>query len=213
MSYKKSFLGDLVADGYGKPKQSAADYYWDENPIRIDSRWKPQIKWPQLEELLDVFNGSGIPIAGGSILGCLEAIEFGDIDIFPLKEEDIYRTCDALDNLGYRPDTCELEHVKQYVHSASVYRPVQVITVHADAHDVYQLLARFDLSCVQVAVVDGRLHSYKTALKDIQDRYLRVGHTLAVRTLLDRIIKYKNRGFKFYDEEKAKEEKTKMVHG
>lgn len=214
MSFEKTFLSDLT-DSYGRPRQKKVDYYWNENRVVHSAGWAPQVKWPQLEELIGELKGTGIPIAGGAILGCLQAIEFGDIDLFPLNKKDV-EVCDRiLKTLGYRKEgTAPSSHI--YEHEATVYRTVQVITLHTDAKDVYQVLDRFDLSCVQVGVVDGKLHTYLTALKDIQDRYLRVTGTLATRALLDRIIKYKNRGFKFYDEEnstKVELPKAQVVKG
>ena len=187
MSLEKLYLKKLK-NSYGGTNTRAAKYLWGEYEGAECEPWYPKIRWPQLEELIEVLNGTSIPVAGGAVLGCLEAIEFGDIDIFPLKQDDIHRVGDILDNLGYRLKG-EVSHSRLYEHESMVYRPVQVITVHTDVVDVYHLLRRFDLSCVQVAVMDGTLRTFHQTQVDLAERNLRVMSSLSVMSLLERIEK------------------------
>ena len=210
MSYEKSFLTELAkdsSDGYGRPKRLKSDYYFKENDSQVSKPWRPRVNHPQVKELIGAFKKQSTMIAGGAILGCLEALEFGDIDVFPLDATALENCDSILEELGYKMES-QLPYSRMYLHQQSAYRHVQVLTIHTDVKDGWQLLRRFDLSCAQVGVLNGNLLSFTHSLQDIRKRTLRVCGTLSIKSLLDRLEKYQKRGFKFYDDDNSETKKV-----
>ena len=101
-------------DAYGKPKinTAVANYFWAEGAKTVCRSWRPKAKIPQLETLIEVFNGTDIAIAGGSVLGSYAAVEYGDIDIFPLTKESVPQAIQLLEDLGSK-NFDDQEHSKQ----------------------------------------------------------------------------------------------------
>lgn len=187
--------GNYVLD----EKMSA--YFWAEDEIDQLRPWEPKARIPQLETLIEVFNGTATAIAGGAILGSLAAVEYGDIDLFPLHPAAIPEAKTLLENLGYKCTKSE-DFCSEYRRAESSQRVVQLTTVHADCNGaVQQLLRRFDISVCQVAVLNKMLYTNTTSLKDIKGKILRVRGTLSVASLVNRIFKYQDRGFKIIDYE------------
>jgi len=200
----------VTKDGYGNfaIDKKMSDYFWGEGEIDQLRPWEPKARIPQLETLIEVFNGTPIAIAGGAILGSYAAVEYGDIDVFPLTPDAIPQAQKLLTDIGYKCFHDE-EFSKQYKRAGSSSRVVQLITVHADVNGAVQkVLRRFDLSVCQLAVLNRMLYSNTTSLKDVQSKVLRVRGTLSVSSLINRIIKYHKRGFDIIDEIKDEKANT-----
>jgi hypothetical protein len=203
--------GIVTTGGYGTRRiaKSKADYFWGDKVSPVIKDWNPKAVLPQLETLIDVFSGTKIAIAGGAVLASLDAVEYNDIDVFPLTPRDVNIAETNLSNLGYKL-TNKQEHFLLYERTGSSARPVQIILIHIDCDgDVQRLLNRFDLSVCQVAVYNGCLHSNTNAIQDIKGKVLRVERTMNITSLIHRVMKYNGRGYSVLDgEEKIERENT-----
>jgi hypothetical protein len=199
------------SDGYGGKylRQSTRDFYWGEKSEPVTKDWKPKAKIPQLENLIDVFNKTFTAIAGGAVLGSYHAVEYGDIDLFPLEEKAVQQAKDILTNMGYRETSCD-DSSCVYERGSSSFRKVQLVLLHTDAkRQVQTLLNRFDISVCQVAVYGGKLHTNTVALDDIRLNLIRTRNTLNIGSLWNRINKYYQRGFNIIDMEEPDKKSKK----
>lgn len=202
--------GIVTVGGYGTRRiaKSKADYFWGDTVSPVIRDWKPKAVLPQLETLIDIFRGTHIAIAGGAVLASLDAVEYNDIDVFPLTARDVNVAETNLSNLGYKLTKKE-EHYLLYERTGSSSRPVQIILIHIDCDgDVQKLLNRFDLSVCQVAVYRGLLHSNTNAIQDIKGKVLRVERTMNITSLIHRVLKYNGRGYSVLDGEEKDNENT-----
>lgn len=210
--------GLISDDGYGGKyiRESTARYYWGEGALPVKRDWTPKAVIPQLETLVDVFNKTSIAIAGGAVLGSYAAVEYGDIDVFPLNKLAIREAKVLLENLGYKEDVVT-EYSITYRRPGSHNRPVQVVFVHTDVKDdVQKLINRFDLSVCQVAILGAKFHSNSISLEDITIGALRITGTMNIYGTVARIDKYQRRGFGILDtpeEPKGKNENEKKNMG
>jgi len=187
--FKNDYTLAVAAENEGTARW-ATERQW------IKQNWEPRAKFPQVEELIEVFRyDAGVAIAGGAVLGCLYAKEFTDIDIFPLTKAAIPICQKALQEKNYRLHKTE-EHCFTYLHPDSSHRPVQVVLLHIDAAVPQELISRFDISVCQFAVCVGHLWTDSISLTDARKGLLRLTGSLAVECTLRRIEKYKLRGFK-----------------
>jgi len=187
----------MVTDANGNKTLDAhkASLYWGEGKLPIVDVWSPKARIPQLEELINSFKGVDVAIAGGAVLGALDAVEYTDIDVFPLTTKGVIDAETKLNTLGYTKTEVK-DHYWMFTKEDSCCRPVQLILVHTDVQrDVQRLLNRFDLSVCQVAVYQNVLHSNTIAMRDIKLKYLRVTGTSNVGSLLVRLTKYAKRGY------------------
>jgi hypothetical protein len=208
--------GLITEDGYGSMtiNKFAADYFWGDKPKPHKAHWKPKAKIPQLETLIDVFKGTDILIAGGAVLGSLDAVEYTDIDVFPLTLKAVSKAEKLLVGLGYKK-TSQEDHFLMYERTVSSARPVQIILMHTDVDgDPQKVLNRFDLSVCQVGVFNGQLVSNDIAMEDIHEKVLRALTTMNVNSLFKRVMKYNGRGYGVIDglTEEEKKEEDKRLH-
>lgn len=166
---------------------------------KVTAPWSPIAKLPQLEELIEAFHTTGIPVAGGAVLASFAAVGYEDIDVFPVNELQLEKTKQILtEQLGYRLEE-DLEHAANYEHPSGAYRKLQVVKIHIDCNDPYEVIRRFDLSICQIAVIDKMLLSTTVALEDINSRILRCMGTISLHSFMHRVEKYRGRGFKLAD--------------
>lgn len=195
------------ATGSSALDKDKAAYHWGQNKQNVVTAWKRKAKLPQLETLIELFNGTDIAIAGGAVLASLDAVEYTDIDVFPLTLAAVDEATNLLVNIGYK-ETEENEHFLLYERPGSSSRPVQVVLLHTDTGNVHTVIDRFDITVCQVAVLNKKLHSNTVALEDIRRRNLRVSSTLNISALMVRLSKYNKRGYSAIDGQPPKEKKS-----
>lgn len=191
----------ILEDGYGGKyiKKGRADYFWGESASPHVKKWLPQARIPQLETLIELFNGMEVAIAGGSVLASYDAVEYGDIDVFPLNAHVIIQLDNVLTNFGYKKKD-DNDGLLLYEREDSASRPVQVCLLHIDVlGDVQKMLSRFDISICQMAILNKELHTNTITLQDIRARVLRVNKTMNINSLISRLVKYNKRGYSIID--------------
>ena len=194
-----------ISPGKTVVNKSKASIYWGEGGKVIITRWSPKVVLPQLEELNTALRSTSTVIAGGAVLAALDAVEYTDIDVFPLTLLAVIDAHDILVKLGYKK-TQVTPFFWMYHKPDSCCRPVQLVLAHTDVDgDVQRLLCRFDLSVCQVAVYHSVLHSNTIALRDISHKVLRVIGTSNISKLISRIEKYTKRGYSSQSDETLNE--------
>jgi hypothetical protein len=191
--------GKEDVDSYGRPRNKHSKTLWPKEASWLSVTWNPKARFPQLDELIEALNSVKTVIAGGSILGCIAAIRFNDIDLFPFKEAAVEETKNILSKLGYS-ESYSNKCVLGYSHRSNVYKPVQLLCTHTDAGSPEEVLRRFDLSIVQFGVQGGKVVTNSVSQADLKSKTLRVVGTVSINSMIKRVEKYKRRGFKVLDE-------------
>lgn len=147
----------------------------------------------------------GVYLAGGAARSFIDKEEIiSDYDLFFSNEKSYLKTADTLSSLGFKMVfDCPIGLLRTYKNRDM---KVQLITPNRPDWFFYpeSVLESFDFTATQFLLFKDGLITTKQAISDVRKKILRIHKITHPVSTFKRVIKYKEKGYSFSEEELMK---------